>query len=360
MRLPNAIVSLPCLLFAAAFCAVVGNSEAQTAATPSFDCSKTNVTEIESAICADHDLESRDRAMAELYAAVRASAVGVGLSQEPAAQRAWLKLRDTGCAGKPTAKCLGTYYDERLKELAVAALFSKPDVALDTLKRLDLKSAPLYEAIYRYATIDDPTERTAAVEKLIGPIFDAIHDKPWAQNLFSDIPTAHSAASSDDNFGTFLDVASVSDLDITLPCAALVRRPGLSSALEAKYGGAIDGHLPQTDCEATLPELPALAKLEQAAMDAQPPCQGTIRFSMGRDYMQTVVAVRLHRLDIDRPDDGSSEFSAAHRALADGAKDELTKYYTEIFKVEPHAARNDAIVGIDAVLRGAFNICDGG
>jgi uncharacterized protein len=358
----NAIVSLRHLLIAAVFTAFAGISQGQTTA-PSFDCTKANMSE--AAICADPDLASRDRAMAELYPAALPSAAGVGVSREQAAQRSWLKFRSNACTKTPEAKCLSASYDVRLKELAVAALFNSPDAALGMLRRLDPNSAPIYEAIYRYATIVDPAERAATVEKLIGPIFDAIHTEPGVEEFFKNIPTAHDAAASDDAFSTFLQIASVSDFSLTLPCGAMLRRPGLISALRARFGSSMDGRLLNSDCGTTLPERLEFSKLEQAAINAQPPCEGTIRFALGRGYEQMLVKIWLHRLDRLEAgipematDDNSKQFRAGHAGMAEAAKAELAKYYSDIFKVPPDTARHDALGAVNAVIHGAFNLCE--
>lgn len=195
--------------------------------------------------------------MATLFAASQTDAFNQSKSQQLFLQRRWLKMRNEQCSNGDMHSCLVERYDERLNELAVAALFQAPDIALTELDRQNPKSAALYEAIYRYATIDDTAERASVVANLINPAFEVFHGKPWAQPL-SEAEDAHQAASSDKNFSAFLDVASVSGYALTMPCSALVRRPGLIDTLNAVYGGAIDGQLIQSDCEAMTPSLPAV------------------------------------------------------------------------------------------------------
>jgi uncharacterized protein len=336
---------------------------------PSFSCSPAASSAVEGAICADPSLAQRDQTLALLYAAARTNALGSGPSQQQALQHQWLRSRDARCAKTAAHACVADAYDERPYDLAVAALFAAPDVALAELARQDAHAAPLYEAVYRYATIDDQAKRTGAVEALIAPAFDAIHGEFAAQELFADIPTARAAAASDKAFATLLDAASVSGYTLTLPCAALIKRPGLIDALDPRYGGAVDGQLANSDCDAMMPDLPHLARLTKTAIDAQPVCEGTIRFTLGRAYAKTLVAIRLHRSDLWKPgdphapppgSDGAEDgrFRTAHRAWIDAAVAELARYYSDVFKVPPYAAKADAGGAVNAVISGAFALCD--
>jgi uncharacterized protein len=354
-------------------------SSAQNSAIsgPSFSCGPAN-SAIETTICNDVALSARDRTMATLFAASQRDAFNLGGSQQKILQRQWLKTRNEQCSNGEMHSCLVETYDERLNELAVAALFQVPDDALAELTRQNPKSAALYEAIYRYATIDDTFDRATVVAKLIGPAFKEFHDKPWAQPL-SDAEDAHDAASSDENFSAFLDVASVSNYALTMPCSALVRRPGLIDALNAVYGGAIDGQLIRSDCEAMTSGLPAVARLTKAAVVAQPFCQGTIRFSLGRDFDKTLVAVRLHRTDLwisrklDVNSGGQDEdnndptkdvdvprFVARHPVLIREATDELAGYYSSRFGVPSALAEAQALSAAGAIIFGAYNLCQTG
>lgn len=122
--------------------------------------------------------------------------------------------------------CLIDRYDDRLHQLAIASLLWMPGVALKELTREDAKSAVLYEAIYRYSTNDDPVDRANVVSKLIGPTFNEIADESWATPL-ANVDDAQNAASSDEIISAFLDVVSVSDYRVTMPCLALFRRSAL-------------------------------------------------------------------------------------------------------------------------------------
>lgn len=344
---------------------------------PSFSCEASS-NAIERMICNDPALSTRDRTMAVLFAASRSDASDRGLSQQQTVQRQWLKTRDKQCSNDDMHACLVSAYDERLNQLAVAALFRAPDVALAELARQNSRSAPLYEAIYRYATIEDGADRATAVERLIAPSFEALHDKPVASSL-SGVKNAHEAASSDKNFSAFLNVASVDDYSLTIPCSALVRRPGLLGVLRSEYGGAIDGRLTQSDCKAMTSRLKTVDRLTEAAVAVQPSCPGTIRFSLAREFDYTLVAVRLHRTDLwkakaldispgaqDENNDGAEKevdephFITRHQASIRDASDELATYYSSHFGVPPVLAKEQAMSAVSALISGAFDLCERG
>ncbi|WP_133116867.1 lysozyme inhibitor LprI family protein [Paraburkholderia acidicola] len=356
---------------------IAHSAQDQAISGPSFLCGSAG-TAIERMICSDPELAARDRTMATLFAASHTDALGGGMSQQQSLQRKWLKTRSEECSKGEMRSCLLTEYDARFNELAVAALFQAPDVALTELARESPKSAPLYEAIYRYATIEDKVDRVKSVENLIEPAFNEFHDKPWAEPM-SDVADAHEAASSDENFSAFLDVASIGNHPLTMPCSALVRRPGLIEVLDAAYGGAIDNQLLWSDCEAMTPKLETVDRLTKAAVSAQPFCPGTIRFSLARSFEKTLVAVRLHRTDLwraknldvsptdqdesnDDPkqDVDESHFFARHPASIRQAIDELAKYYTAHFDVPSALAREQAAKAVSAIIFGAYDLCEWG
>lgn len=376
VRTMRLIVSIS-LLGAALEVPIASSAQNRAISGPSFSCGPANSV-IETTICNDAALTARDRTMATLFTASQKDAFNQGRSQQQILQRQWLKMRNEQCTNGDMHSCLVETYDDRLNELAVAALFQAPDDALAELTRQKPKSAALYEAIYRYATIDDTVDRATVVAKLIGPAFEEFHDKPWARPL-SNVEDTHDAASSDENFSAFLDVASVSNYKLTMPCSALVRRPGLSDALNAVYGGAIDGQLIRSDCEAMTSSLPAVARLTKAAAAAQPFCRATIRFSLGRNFDKTLVAVRLHRTDLwnskkldvnqggqDEDNDDPTKdvdvprFVARHPVLIREATDELARYYSNRFGAPSALAEAQALGAVSAIVFGAYNLCETG
>ncbi len=375
-RITRLIIGLP-LLSTALGVPIAHSAQDPMTSGPSFSCGAAN-NAIEKLICSDPGLSTRDRTMAMLFAASRTDASGRGLSQQQTLQRQWLNTRDKQCSNGDMHACLVSTYDERLNTLAIAALFQTPDAALAELTRQNSRSAPLYEAIYRYATIENDADRAAAVEKLIAPAFEVIHGKPWATPL-SDVKDAHDVVSSDKNFSTFLNVASVSDYALTMPCSAFVRRPGLIDALDSVYAGAVDGRLIRSDCEVMTSHLQKVDQLTRSAVAVQPNCPGTIRFSLGRDFDKTLRLIRLHRTeaweaqalntsssaqnenngepgkDVDRP-----SFIAGHQVLIRDAGHELATYYSSHFGVPPALAKEQALRAVNAIISGAYNLCERG
>jgi len=349
-----------CLLCAGAGNTKAAQPPAPVSPHPSFSCDKPSA--LERVICDDPGLSDADRRMAAIYAAARLGALGDGGSQIAHAQKMWLKSRNQTCAAGDVRACLGKEYGVRLSELAVAALFNAPDIALAELKRQNATTFPLYEAMYRYATLDKPA-RSQSVTPLIAPVFQAIHDKPQASPLH-DFSDAKSAAASDTAFATFLDVVSVSDYNVTLPCAAIVHRPGLIEALGAIYGGAIDGSLIQSDCESTLPATPKFNSLLVDVGSVQSDCEGTIRFTLGRSYQTTLVKLRLHQLvDLPKATQETREYPASlrfrreHTAQIQAAQEEIAHYYSAHFAVSEKAAADDAATAINVITGSAFDLC---
>lgn len=234
-------------------------------------------------------------------------------------------------------------------------------------------AASIYEAIDRYSTIEDATKRTAVVAVMIAPMVRQLEANPTLGHPLNNA-SALELASSDAAFALFLGVASLGatftppNAPLTLPCAALVRRPGLMAALGSVYGGAIDSQLVATDCEATLPALPALDALAHAAEQVQPDCPGTVRFSLYREYTRTRLAVRLHDMALWRAASDVPEasmqypvdeprFIADHQALMRQAAAELAAYYTSQFAVPAGAAQEQAQRAVHLTVSGAYNLC---
>ncbi len=151
-------------------------------ARPSFDCLLTKDL-IERTICDNSVLAEQDALMSQLYAATRTSALGQGPSNELAAQREWLKNRSSCRAldrsTKPSrVECLREAPDkDRNQGLAVAALFTEPALARETLRRIDPEGAPLYEALVGYVNAPEETNWATAPQRpqmirLLQPYFD--------------------------------------------------------------------------------------------------------------------------------------------------------------------------------------------
>src|SRR4051794_12611533 len=211
---------------------------------PSFDCAAAKDT-IDQTICGDSGLAEADRLMARLYSATKVSAFGRGPSNQLVRQREWLKERAKSCGAadikpfKSQAECLNGYYTDRNHALAVAALFSEPELALATLKRLDPEAAPLYEAITLYANARSPPSY------LLQPYFDKFQTdeaRSYGRDILADDrirSPAHELA-SEQKFAEFLKITSAYLRDDPIPrpfpCAAIVRRPGLLAATGPVFG----------------------------------------------------------------------------------------------------------------------------
>jgi uncharacterized protein len=334
---------------------------------PSFNCSKATVG-VEATICDDPALAARDRTLSLLFAAVRVSAAGVGPSNELAKQREWLAMRGRECAkARVLAACVATSYDYRIYDLALAALFTSHNAAMAELKRQTPEDAPIYEAIYEYATISNQGAKVKAVTPLISPTFEATEEHPAqdigngiqvperSEDRFEDIPTAADAVASDEHFSAFIDVAFSWAMDrvrAKLPCGALVRRPGLVAALGQRWD-------PQTDCEDVLPPTPVLDNLLDLAREASPPCGGTIGIDLGAQWTAFIVAKRLNLPD--EPDAYSGQggpveqrFRRKSQAQLSAATQEMTRYYSAYFGLNPSEARTAAADVVGGGVAGAF------
>jgi uncharacterized protein len=336
---------------------------------PGFSCAAAS-SPIETAICADPALAARDRTMAKLFAAARVSAAGVGPSRELTTQRKWLRDRSLTCSSPQAGTaCLAQQYDDRLYELALADLFTSHQAAMTELTRQTPSDAPIYEAIYRYATIAYASERTRAVAPLIAPAFEATRVHP-AQDvagehfpaapepLFAGIPTAEAAAASDESFSKFLDVAYGWVMDrerARLPCGALTRRPGLLAALGERWD-------PTTDCENVLPPTPELDRLLALADRAPPPCRGTIVIDIGFAWQAALTA---RRLDLPDPSNGffkqagqmdpaERRFRVRSQTQAAAATAEMAHYYAAYFGIALVAARKRAAEVVSEGISAAF------
>jgi len=343
-----------------------GASSTDTSDQPSFSC--LSPTKLEATICADPTLTARDRTMAALYAVAHNGIFGSRTSQEETRQKKWLKDRDVRCPKEETYTCLVDAYDDRLYELAVAALFQSPTLALAEIRRQKPKSAPIYEAIYNYVTRDQASDRAKIVEPLIAPLFQNV-DEDLRDRILSgeDILDAHAAVASDFAFALILDVASINETRLILPCVALIRRPNLVDALGPHYSGALDGSLIRSNCMEVLPSIPGVDRLVNTAVSVQPFCPGTIRFSLARAYDQTLVEIRLHLRypwkTVGLPESeqaNENNFRSSHQAPIEAAIAELANYYAEYFGISKQQARIDANSAINAVIGGAFNLCEEG
>src|SRR5471032_637169 len=129
-------------------------------ATPVPELNCAQPARIEAIVCADPALRERHRMFTRLLPAASFNAFGENSSQQANEQAKWLKHRDED---QCYDQCLTITYKIRLEELAAAALFRDEPAALAALELANPAALPLYEAIYRYATIDDSVQRTKIV-----------------------------------------------------------------------------------------------------------------------------------------------------------------------------------------------------
>jgi uncharacterized protein len=193
---------------------------------------------------------------ASALAAAPVDAPYLGAQPQGLADDDWMRSLQQQCSTDSVRSCLLLNYFHRLKNLAVAALFREPEPALEALRLLEPRYAPVYEAIYRYGTIDDKAQRNTVVAKLIAPIFEALRVDPAIAPAFKDIPDAHAAAATDKAFSVFIIEAAARDLDLMMPCEAFDRRPGLVAVLGPPPDGVTLNSVAMMNCAVQRPQTP--------------------------------------------------------------------------------------------------------
>jgi uncharacterized protein len=335
---------------------------------PSFNCAAVN-GRVEKTICDDPNLSEADALMARLYASAKVSAFGRGTSNELATQRKWLKerevCRDFDRAYASREECLRGYYRDRNQALAIATLFSEPTLALATLYKLDPEAAPLFEAIQIFAS--EPAGSnwsrpalSAKRDRLLNRLeiyflrFRSNEHLIYGRSILegAKIERAEDALKSDENFAQFVQISSAylgdDPIPRQMPCAAILRSPGLLDATGATFGSTLDNFIIYPDCEETLPPLPSLASLVDNVWKLWPDCDGSIRFAGYRIFGTVVNGARVaSRTEIQT-------FAASHEArrgvamprrkglspkLASDAFEELASYYPRYQGVSSREAR---------------------
>lgn len=340
---------------------------ASRAHAASYDCAQARAA-VEVEICRDPVLSQADSLMGRLYAQARTSAFRSGPSNQLSVQRAWVKDRQDCLTPERTrnrtvGECLTSRYDDRNRELAVATVMSDPPTGLDVLDRLDPKAVPLYRAIRTY--VRTPSDK-AGLTRLLQPYFDRMASdeaQGYGKDILADVKITRPAdmLASDRNFATGLKVLSAYlDGDggpLTLPCEAVLDRPGLLDAVYPIFGSTLDNFIPRTDCAAALPPLPKFEALVMQIYKGWPECEGTIRFSAYRTFDGQVEAARLA--------DGSGKLRTKSAPRLKGvapdavtaATAELAKFYQTYRFLPPAKAQATAFGAVQAVL-GAGHACD--
>lgn len=338
---------------------------------PSFSCA--GAKGIAATICTDPGLSAADRRLARFYGDVRMDVLGVGPSGQLAVQRQWLKDLNDDCAAgvrpqlfKNQAECVGSHYDARLQDLAVSALITDHDAAMVELRRQLPENAPVYEALYLYATIDNPQARAAKVVAVLTPVYAAISDKKAVFGELDGPETPQAAAASDKAFGLFVSLYSgMLDTPLSVPCAAIVHRPGLIDMLSSQFGSSRDNILPRADCRIMTPQVTAFTDFIDTLQHDAPQCDGTIRYAGYREFGRLRTAALLHRADAwkddkpEAPEEGLAKYLKAHAQAAARAKTALTQYYQTVFRLPPDRAAQDATVILSLTAALAYDPCDG-
>ena len=335
---------------------------------PSFDCARAQGV-VETTICGDPELTAADRTTAQLFAAVRTDALGVGPSAEPDAQRRWLAERDKMCAikGNEIAACLRQEFDARLDLLAVAALIRAPEPALAELRRQDPDHAPLFEALWRMATMPAGAARTDAVAALIGPAFEKVRTAgkqtndpdhgggPITVAMLGSMRTARDAASTVENFDVFFDLSGIVDTigPAYITCEAIVRQPRLIDAVGVSFGDRRQDGLGVTDCDDELPPPPRFAAFAAAAIDAataSPRCTDARRAVAVPLYQRFLIVVQLDRQGPAPPTNprvarNAAVFTEAHATDESAAEADLASYYARELHPPDAAGAAHAAIG---------------
>jgi len=332
---------------------------------------------LETTICGDPKLVAYDRATAQLFALVSTDALGVGPSAEPEAQRKWQAERDKMCAiaGNEVDQCLRQEFQARLSLLSVAALIRAPEPALAELRE-DPVHAPLYEALWRMATMPAGEARTDAVAALIGPAFEQVRtagkqtDDPdhgggaITVKMLGPLRTARDAASTVKNFDLFFDLSGIVDTigGTYITCEAIVRQPELIGAVGVSFGSLRQDGLGQTDCDDELPPPPRFAAFAAAAIDAataSPRCTAARRAVGVPLYQRYLILVQLNRQGPPPPNPraarGAAAFIAAHATDASAAEADVAAYYARELHLPDAAGAAHAAIG--QLVDEAFATC---
>ena len=148
---------------------------------------------------------------------------------------------------------------------------------------------------------------------------------------------------------------------LLIPCSVLSQLPESSEWLTPRWGGAIDGMTPRSDCQETQPDLPHLGRLMGKANQGGP-SEGTIRFSLGASAAADYSAVLSKNLQYLSPypakgplADLVSAFKKKNGKLVEAAAVELASYYQKNFGISAERARQDADIAVSAILASLLN-----
>jgi uncharacterized protein YecT (DUF1311 family) len=174
-------VRIPLLLAAFTALAFTRHSNSQSIEAPSFSCEKP--TAVENAICNDKALRALDREVGELYSHLLATSNDHAKASFMKEQRDWIKRRNSCDGTQPsymgdTRTCIENNCKWNLGSLAPKALFADHELAISALTPVLPETAPLYEAIYDYASVSDPKERLGKLEAALTQTLHELKQKP--------------------------------------------------------------------------------------------------------------------------------------------------------------------------------------
>lgn len=324
-------------------------------AAPSFSCD--NASALEKVICDDVALSQKDRQLADFYSTAYHHTFNNDVSGIVAAQRKWVIQRNKYCTdgNRPVARCLNSFYDERLWALAVNNLFSDHDKAQAEITRQHPQLTNVYQAIYDFVTIKNQQRRTQRVAQDISDAFDVLSGNQVI--LFNHVEDATVAARSANNLGTVLWEVSASHYggytgQLLIPCEAFIRQPDAIVWLEPRAGGAIDGYSPSSNCQDVMPELKHVNALQtRASQMTESADEGTNRFTYGAQARADYSALLTHSLAAlhryDRSDLGAENKNTAaflkdNTAEVALALAELSQHYQKYFNTPAKAATAQA------------------
>lgn len=331
---------------------------------PSFDC-RLAKTPIEKTICASPSLSQKDAILSHLYQGAKISAFGFDKSNQFKAQLDWLKNRDACLKNKDDIiNCIENRYKARIIELASANLFTDYQYSIEQIEEFSPGTAPFYRAIYLYVNNPQTPERNETIAALLTPAFENIKENysyPYAILDDMGIKTTKDMFKSDSDFASAFAILGVGIEDsLSLPCAALLKKPKLIEALNAVFGSTYDSQLMYSDCLLTLPPTPNLQALDTAVNRAAPECEGTIRFAIYRNnakIYEQIVLGQTSELLSQKPkkyDAKTQKFINNSKQLAP-AKSEILGYYNKyIPQKKINAAQVDRILKdyISSVMTG--------
>lgn len=329
-----------------------GVAYAQTA--PSFDCTKAK-SRTEQIICSKPVLAKKDALLNEFYQKAKTSAFGMGASNITASQIDWLKGRKTCEKTKEAADCLNRAYDNRIYDLALYTLFTNPEKSFAIIDKELPQAAPFYHAVYEYVTLPKSPARDQRIADYFRPAYEKMaSSNDYVKSVADDmgVKSPEDGLKSDKNFGVLYALSAYGlEQPISMPCAAMLKKPGISSAAEAYFGSSIDGFLPSSDCSVVLPQLPKFVAIETYAYKIAPDCGGTIMHGIVHSNMRENSMIRIGELGeiLGGENQGynDEDFSKKNPKVFNEALEELVTYYAKYLPSKNYSRKD---------IRNALNI----